>query len=63
MKLELKIKNCRECLYSTNSSILHDDPFTSAPASVTWYCEKDKEPSNVIIDEYIIDPDCPINKT
>lgn len=62
MKVQLEVKNCRECPHSTNSAHLHDDPFTSGPASITWYCRKGKKPSSIIADEWKIDKDCPIQK-
>lgn len=32
-------EDVRSCGYSTNSAQLHDDPFTSSPAELTWFCQ------------------------
>lgn len=60
MIVSLKIQNCRECPHSTNSAKLHDDPFTSGPSTITWFCQAGKKPSSVIVDSYEIDKDCPL---
>lgn len=44
MKVELDIQSCRECPHSTNNVREHDDPFTSSPAEVIWYCTKPNGP-------------------
>lgn len=63
VKIELEINNCRECLYSTNSSIEHNCPFTSEPHPATWWCthpgNKGINKNFTIRDEYKIDPRCP----
>lgn len=62
MKVTIDIQNCRECPYSTNSALMHDDPFTSGPSTITWYCTKGKKPRDRIDNPYMIDPDCPLKK-
>ena len=53
--LDYEVKNCRECPLSTNSSIMHNDAFTSEPHPTRWYCTKD---NRYIKDEYVVDPGC-----
>lgn len=62
--ITMEINSCRDCLYSTNSSIEHDCAFTSAPHPTIWWCE---HPNNsginknfTIVDEDKIDERCPI---
>lgn len=57
--LDYEVKNCMECPLSTNSSITHDNAFTSAPYPIRWYCTKDKR---YIKDESIIDLGCAMRK-
>jgi hypothetical protein len=61
MKITFDVSSCRECPYVTNSARLHDDAFTSAPLHTTWYCDFGKE-LEILDDEDVIDPKCPINK-
>jgi len=36
--VKVEITGCRECPYVSNSETEHDDPFTSAPLNIIWYC-------------------------
>lgn len=57
------IGSCYECPHSTNSSIEHDDAFTSAPHPTIWWCTAHNGWEMLIIDNNsIIHPDCPMNK-
>lgn len=57
------ITKCRECPHYTNSSIEHDDAFTSAPYPVIEYCKKLEDSySSIIQDSSQIHPSCPLNK-
>jgi len=58
--IEQEITRCRDCFHATNSSQLHDCPFTSAPLPTVWYCRKNK--MKYIYDEYSIPDWCPETK-
>lgn len=62
LKVKLEVNSCYECPHSSNTAQEHDDPFTSQPASTTWFCNKAKRTySRMIIDNpWIIDPECPL---
>ena len=60
MKISMDVDSCRECPHSTNNRIEHDDPFTSGPSHVYWWCEIPHKGDRLYIeDSYIIDPNCP----
>ena len=60
--LKMEIKSCRDCIHSSNNYIEHDDPFTSMPSKIYWFCNQGKNTKrNVNItnpDE--ISKDCPL---
>lgn len=51
--------SCRDCWHSTNSAKLHDDPFTSTPHPINWYCGHAPELRRVE-NEYVRDDKCPL---
>lgn len=63
MKIKLDVNSCYECYYSTNNAIEHNDPFTSGPATIIWYCNSIKRKGDRYIkNEEIIDKNCPYKK-
>ena len=60
----LYIANCRSCPHCSNNAQEHDDPFTSSPRYLYWYCNYDtKTRENVkIINEYNIAENCPLEE-
>lgn len=58
--IEQEVTKCRDCFYATNSSQLHDCAFTSAPHPTIWYCRKMTNNCNILHNENIIDPKCPL---
>jgi len=58
--IEQEITKCRDCFHATNSSQLHDCPFTSAPYPTIWYCRKMDKYNNIIHDEDKISDKCPL---
>ena len=61
MKIAIDVESCRECPHSTNNAREHDDPFTSGPAHIYWWCEiPDNKGNRIYIkDSYVIDKNCP----
>jgi len=55
--VNVRVRNCKECTHSTNSAIEHNDPFTSSPSNVYWWC---KMTGNYIYDPYEIEALCPL---
>lgn len=56
---------CRDCKHYTNSSIEHDDAFTSAPYPEWEWCrllEKNNCYDKLIRNRNEIHKDCPLNK-
>ena len=64
VKLEFDVGCCVECPHSTNDVREWDDPFTSAPASPTWYCRhKERTDGGFLSDPYNeIDENCPVKE-
>jgi len=59
----IAVNSCRNCPYSSNSAQEHDDPFTSQPATTTWFCNAKADMGNyrmIIDDPSIVDPRCPL---
>ena len=58
------VKYCRDCPYASNNAQEHDDPFSSTPLNLYWYCNYSKESRiNVNIkDAWEISKDCPLVK-
>ena len=61
MKITQNVESCRKCPNVTNSAREHDDPFTSSPSRVVWWC-KEKNGPEYIADENEIDTQCPLKK-
>ena len=61
MKVELEIAMCRQCPNVTNSTIKHDDHFSSLPANNMWWCTLKNGPE-IISNEWVIDKKCPIKQ-
>ncbi len=61
MQITMSVPNCRECPHSTNNAREHNDPFTSAPLNVYWWCRHPARPAHNrhINDANKIDPNCP----
>jgi hypothetical protein len=47
MSFAIKIKKCGDCQWYSNSSIEHDDPFTSTPAYLTHLCREPQRAKKV----------------
>ena len=66
MKVNVKhdVKCCKDCPYSSNSAQEHDDPFSSTPLNIFWYCNYSKGTRlRVCIGNALeISKDCPIVK-
>ena len=41
VKYTKEVACCRECPCVTNNAREHDDPFTSGPSNVWWFCNFD----------------------
>lgn len=54
---------CRECPYSSNNKQEHDDPFSSGPVNIWWYCNATPTSRERvdIVDERQIAKNCPLN--
>lgn len=63
-KITLTVSSCYECPHSTNNAREHNDPFTSGPVNIYWYCRHPKRnPSSKWIDDVNkVDPKCPENQ-
>lgn len=59
-----EISSCRSCPYSSNNAQEHDDPFTSTPLHIYWYCNQGENTRETVYikDSYEISSDCPLNK-
>ena len=66
MKVTTKhnVERCCDCPYASNNAQEHDDPFSSTPLKIIWYCNHSKGTRlNVYIgDAQKISEDCPIVK-
>ena len=53
-----EVTKCRDCPHVSNSSKEHDDPYTSEPNPLRWYC---RHPAGFmhLRDAWVIHPDCP----
>lgn len=38
--IELRISSCARCPHSSNNAQEHNDPFTSSPSVIYWYCNQ-----------------------
>ena len=38
--IELRISSCARCPHSSNNTQEHNDPFTSSPSVIYWYCNQ-----------------------
>ena len=59
-----KIESCRECPYASNNAQEHDDPYTSTPSHLYWYCNQGGQDTRAMVritDAYKISDDCPLN--
>ena len=62
--VKLEVKSCRECPHASNSAKEHNDPFSSTPLNVYWYCNQGtntRETVN-ITNSYEIAKNCPLRK-
>lgn len=61
---KLEVRNCRECPYSSNNAQEHNDPFSSTPLNIYWYCNYDEDSRETvdITNSYEIAKDCPLRK-
>lgn len=63
-EIRYSITRCYDCPYATNSARLHNDPFTSSPVNIYWYCTKkvDGFGDFMIIDDAYngVDKNCPL---
>lgn len=60
-----EVKGCRGCPYSSNNAQEHDDPFSSSPANIVWYCNYNRDSrERVHIDDgwKMIPENCPVKK-
>lgn len=53
-----EVTACSNCPHVTNSARLHNDPFTSTPYPIRWYCMKQPD-GRSIQDPEVIDIYCP----
>lgn len=64
-KITETITCCKNCKHYTNTTLEHDDAFTSAPYPGWAWCKLLKKANcldSLIIDEDQIHIDCPLNK-
>jgi len=62
--IEHDVKRCYDCPYASNNAQEHNDPFSSSPANIYWYCNYTKQSrESVYIEDawHRIAKDCPIN--
>ena len=66
MQVNIKhdVKCCRDCPYSSNNAQEHNDPFSSTPLNIYWYCNHSKGTRLKVYigDASEISKDCPIVK-
>jgi len=61
-QVAITIEKCYDCPHATNSAKMHDDPFTSTPLNVYWYCCKENGEMKDIENPYTIPEWCPLKE-
>lgn len=61
---KLEVRSCRKCPHSSNNAQEHNDPFTSTPLNIYWYCNQGKNTRETvdIIDASEIAKNCPLRR-